>query len=82
MLYALRHFKLICKATDGRAMAQEVSCPPTAEAWVRSRVSPYGISDGQSGTGTGFPLSVSFHRCSITGKNEKKTNHLHHKVAQ
>jgi hypothetical protein len=27
--------------------------------------------------------SVSlFHRCSITRKNEKKTNHLHHTVAQ
>jgi hypothetical protein len=28
----------------------------------------------------GFPLSVSFHRCSITRKNEK-TNHLHYRVA-
>jgi hypothetical protein len=28
-----------------------------------------------------FSLSVSFHRCSITRKNEK-TNHLHHRVAQ
>jgi hypothetical protein len=29
----------------------------------------------------GFPLSISFHRYSITWKNEK-TNHLHHKAAQ
>ena len=33
----------------------------------------------------GFPLSVSFHRCSITCKNEKTDHlsvHLHHMVAQ
>jgi hypothetical protein len=62
----------------GRAMAQAVSRrPPTAEARVRSRASTCG---GQSGTGTGFfftpeyfgfPLSISFRRCSITGKMEK-----------
>jgi hypothetical protein len=71
-------------------MAQAVSRRPlTAEARVRSR--------GQSMWDLwwtkwhwdrfypeyfGFPLSLSFHRCSITRKNEKKTNHLHHKVAQ
>jgi hypothetical protein len=34
----------------------------------------------------GFPLSISFHRCSVTWKNLKKTDHLslhlHHRVAQ
>jgi hypothetical protein len=32
----------------------------------------------------GFPLSISFHRCSITRKRTKNNNHrhLHHRVAQ
>ena len=63
-------------ARNGRAMAQAVSCrPPTAEARVRSR--------GQSiwdlwwakwhwdrffSEYFGFPLSLLFHRCSITKK--------------
>jgi hypothetical protein len=45
------------------------------------------ICGGQSGIGTvsfpeyfGFPLSISFHRCSI--KMEKQKKSLHHKVAQ
>jgi hypothetical protein len=54
-------------------MAEAVSCRPlTAE----TRVSPRGICGGRSGTGSrfflenfGFPLSVSFHRCSITSNN-------------
>jgi hypothetical protein len=61
-------------------MAQAVSRRSlTAEARVRFRVSPCGICGGQSGTVTafyleyfGFPPSISFHRCSITRKNEKK----------
>jgi hypothetical protein len=58
--------------SHGRAMAQAVSRRPlTAEARVRSRASPRGICGRQSGTGTGFPLSISFHRCSITRNNEK-----------
>jgi hypothetical protein len=66
--------------SHGRAMAQAVSRRPlTAEAWVQSRFSPCGVCGGQSGTGTGFPpenfgfpLSISFHRCSITRINKKK----------
>jgi hypothetical protein len=52
-----------------------------------------GFVMAQSGTGTGFspeyfsfPLSISFHRCSITRKRTKSNNHhhrhLHHRVAQ
>jgi hypothetical protein len=50
----------------GRAMAQAVSRQSlTAEAWVRSRVSPCGICGGQSSTGTGFPTSTSVFPCQF-----------------
>jgi hypothetical protein len=47
-------------------MAQAVNRRPlTAEAWVRSRVSPYGICGGQSSTGTGVSPSTSILPCQF-----------------
>jgi hypothetical protein len=50
----------------GRAMAQAVNRRPlTAEARVRSRVSPCGICGGRSGTGTGFSPNTSVLPCQF-----------------
>jgi hypothetical protein len=69
----------VSKTHFGRAMAQTVSRrPPTAEAWVLSRLSPCGICGGQSGTGTGFSPSSSVFPCqyhstgaALLGKGQK-----------
>jgi hypothetical protein len=74
------HFRLtLSNVTVGRAMAQAVSHRPrTAEARLRSRVSPCGICGGQSDTRTGFFLSTSVFPCQfhstvapLLGKGQK-----------
>jgi hypothetical protein len=70
-------------------MARAVSCRPvTAEAQVRPRISPCRICGGQSGTGTGFPLSTSLFPCEFNSTGAplhgttEKTNNFHHRVAK
>jgi hypothetical protein len=47
-------------------MAQAVSRQPLkSKAWIRARVSPYGISDEQSGTETDFSHSSSVSSVTI-----------------
>jgi hypothetical protein len=63
---------------QGRAMVQAVSRRPLTRGgpgsipgqsmWHWDRFFPEYF---------GFPVSVSFHWCSITRKNEKKTNHVY-----
>jgi hypothetical protein len=87
---AIKRNRIDLTCLNGRAMAQAVSRRPlTAEAHVRSRVSPCEICVGQSGTGTGFSPSTSVFPCQflsigapLHGKTEKKSNHLHHRVAK
>jgi hypothetical protein len=51
---------------NGRVMAQAVSRRPlTAEARVRSRVSPCGVCGEQSGTRTGFSPKLSVFPCQF-----------------
>jgi hypothetical protein len=70
---------LLINESSGRAMGRAVSRrPPTADARVQSQVSPCGLCDGQSGTGTGFSQSTSVFPCQfhstgapLLGKGQK-----------
>jgi hypothetical protein len=77
--YTLSQTK-VTQYINGLAMAQAVSrLHLTTEARVRSRVSPCGICDGQSVTGSGFSPSTSGFPCrfhstgaSLKWKSRKK----------
>jgi hypothetical protein len=61
-----RHRRCWVSNELGRAMAQAVSHRSlTAQARIRSRLSPCGICGGQSGTGTGFSPSTSVFPCQF-----------------
>jgi hypothetical protein len=81
---------LSCYILTDCAMAQAVSRRPLiAEARVRSRFSLCGMfwwtkcyRDRFFSEYFGFPLSISFHCCSINMEKQRKPLHLHHRVAQ
>jgi len=62
----------------GRVMAQAVRRRPlTAEAQVRSQVSPCDIGGGRSGTRTGFSFSTLCFPCQYHCTNAASHLHLH-----
>jgi hypothetical protein len=60
ILYTTSFVHCSTNHSEGRAIAQVVSCQPlTADTQVCDQVSPCGICGGQSGTGIDLPLSPS-----------------------
>jgi hypothetical protein len=86
---SMEEFEFSSTLMIGRAMAQAISRrPPTAEAPVRSRVSPRGICGGQSGNGTGFfspstsVFPCQFHSTGAPLQVKTKKTDRNHRVAQ